>query len=356
MSKCGACTTKLNRGDTSMRCYQCQSSYHILCIGINSELHKTMSSAMLKTWSCPECVSKRKKGGDNTHTPVKNISPEAVDNRILEAISVGGSLGCSTGQTPTEQHSAILKVVAARLLQICDQLQVLSGLQPNIQSIQNELSDIKDNLSKKMEDMSDQISKMESELKQIKAESKEKNNALERTIDNFKQDINDRDQFYLMNDVEITGIPEQKPENILHLVSLVATKVGMNLDERDVVFAYRAGVRRGNGDARSRPICVRLARKTVRDELLKSARVRRGITTADLNLPGDAHVLYINERMTQYNRQLFRKTREAGREKNWKFIWTREGKIYARQREGMVAHRIRNEQNINSLFDLTINE
>lgn len=103
---------------------------------------------------------------------------------------------------------------------------------------------------------------------------------------------------------------------------------------------------------RPRPIVVRLARRALRDQLLKAARVRRGATTEGTDLPGPARKFYMNERLTRTNRLLFRRARELGDHHRWRFIWTRDGKIYARQHSGRDAlrHRIRTEADLNRVF------
>ncbi|CAG9137824.1 unnamed protein product [Plutella xylostella] len=54
---------------------------------------------------------------------------------------------------------------------------------------------------------------------------------------------------------------------------------------------------------------------------------------ADLGLPPHADQrLYVNERLTKANRQIFGKARELSRTHVWKFVWTREGHVKDRER------------------------
>lgn len=93
-----------------------------------------------------------------------------------------------------------------------------------------------------------------------------------------------------------------------------------------------------------------MARRALRDDLLRAARVRRGATTADMSLPGPARRFYVNERLTKTNRQLFNKTRAAAKNCKWKFVWTRDGRIYARKTEGQSGVRIRTDLDITRIF------
>ncbi|KAJ2951285.1 hypothetical protein O0L34_g5686 [Tuta absoluta] len=135
-------------------------------------------------------------------------------------------------------------------------------------------------------------------------------------IDELKAELNRRDQDQLMNDMEISCIPEQQNENLQHIAITLARKVGVELFKQDIVHATRVGLVQAptqeDRPSRPRTIVVSLTRRTVRDQLLKSARVRRGATTEGTDLPGPPRRFYFNERLTRTNRQLFQRARELG--------------------------------------------
>ncbi|XP_075991862.1 uncharacterized protein LOC142987171 [Anticarsia gemmatalis] len=113
------------------------------------------------------------------------------------------------------------------------------------------------------------------------------------------------------------------------------------IEDRDIVSADRIGGRRidatsaaGEMEIRPRTVIVRLARRSLRDDLINGARVRRGATTADLNMAGAPRRFYVNERLTKLNRLLFRRARDAGQRAGWKYVWTRHGRILARRGPG----------------------
>lgn len=65
--------------------------------------------------------------------------------------------------------------------------------------------------------------------------------SLENAISELKLELNDSDQEMHRNENEITGIPEQNHERSIHLALTVATKLAINLKERDIVSVKRAG-------------------------------------------------------------------------------------------------------------------
>lgn len=178
--------------------------------------------------------------------------------------------------------------------------------------------------------------------------------ALESTVAQLKLELQDREQDLLLNDADISNVPETRGENVMHLVLSCAAKVGVKLEERDVVSCSRVGpVRAVASDAvspRPRAIAVKLARRALRDALLKAARVRRTPDTQGIGLSGDPHRFYINERLTRENRRLFYMARETAKDQKWKYVWTRDGRIYVRKGQDEARHQIRCEADLEKTF------
>lgn len=109
----------------------------------------------------------------------------------------------------------------------------------------------------------------------------------------------------------------------------LAGKLGINLTENDLVNVTRVGrvpdTAESTSSSRPRSIVVRVARRSIRDELLKAARVRRGVTTEGAGLPEPPRRFYVNKRLTKTYRQLFSRARELKNRCNWRYVWTRDG-------------------------------
>nr|XP_049701704.1 uncharacterized protein LOC126055635 [Helicoverpa armigera] len=181
--------------------------------------------------------------------------------------------------------------------------------------------------------------------------------SIDKIVEELKRELNDRDQDLLANDIEVSNLPEVKAENPGHIIKVIGQKLGVSLDDRDIVSAERVGGRQlnvtnsaGPTESRPRPLVVRLARRDLRDQLLASARVRRGATTADLDILAPVQRFFLNERLTKANRLLFRKARDAASANGWKFVWTKQGRILVRRAPGDRAQRIRTEEDLSHVF------
>ncbi|XP_047995134.1 uncharacterized protein LOC125233241 [Leguminivora glycinivorella] len=251
-------------------------------------------------------------------------------------------------------------------------------LSDRITSFQSELSTV----HQKIKSLEMENQRLNNELLSVKnSQSTSCNIAeLQGVIDQMNTELNEKDQAQLLNDVEITGVPEYQGESALHIVQALAQKTGITLDMRDVVSAERVGPIRsysnsvgialtrgatqdaqGIGDSvstpkqRPRPLVVRLARRSLRDELLRSARARRGLDTGNIGLPEHTHgPVYFNERLTKANRRLLWKTRQASAAAGWKFVWTREGRIYARKSDNHDCRPVRivSERDVMRVFGM----
>ncbi|XP_050357852.1 uncharacterized protein LOC126778408 [Nymphalis io] len=172
-------------------------------------------------------------------------------------------------------------------------------------------------------------------------------------VTQLRSELNDREQECFSNDLEISGLAEKSGENVIQIVTLVAKKIGVNLQDVDIVSAQRSGPRRdtlSSGEQpRPRPITVRLTRRALRDDMLRAARVRRGADSSSV-IDGEPRRFYVNERLTKLNKFIFFKAKEEGRNKGWKYIWTKGGRIYVRRTFDAPVHRVRGEGDIKKIF------
>ncbi|CAH2049564.1 unnamed protein product, partial [Iphiclides podalirius] len=132
----------------------------------------------------------------------------------------------------------------------------------------------------RLDSLETRIDSLEEKVKESKTQDFQ---AMQDTILRLQLEIQERDQEALANDIEISNLPESTNENAIHILLTVAKKLGVDLDERDVVHVERAGPvhahLEGKTSPRPRALVARLSRRALRDSLLRAARVRRGLTT-----------------------------------------------------------------------------
>lgn len=309
--------------------------FHKACVSISE------NSSVNKDWACSECVNKKRRKGDNSSTPpVKGITENVAAPLPPRAVVRDGN-----SPAPMEGNSD------------------LRDMRRELAEYIEESRDFRKEYRAAMARMEERMNGFE--LRLVALEQKEvlvtpktaELAELQVAVALLKSELNDRDQEALLADLDMGHIPEEKGENVLHTVTVLSAKLGVTLEERDVVFAERVGTFDPSGTSdggtvgvRPRRIVVCLARRHLRDELLHAARVRRNFTTADIGLAGPARRIYVNERLTRTNRQLFYQVREECRKRQWRYSWSRKGRVFARQADGKPVHSFRSVSDVDRVF------
>lgn len=330
--KCAACGKFTTSSPTdSAKCKKCGCTYHRVCVNLEQD------SRIPPAWACPACKVKVPRS-DNTETPVKACEQE-------------GSGPCKS--SPDRELAKEIRMFRGDLVAMREEM---VGLRREMVEMRNAFG----GFQARFEALEERIGRLEERGEQ---RTDDGSGHLADTIAELKAELNDRDQDLLSGDLEVSGIPEVGNETGSHLVSLVARKLGVDMDERDIVFAERVGAPRRSHDGvknggagagaaaeRPRPLVVRLARRAPRAALLRAARVRRGADTADFGLPGPPSRFYVNERLTRLNRSLFYSARQECRRLDWRNPWTMAGRVYVRRDRDAPAHRIRSVDDIAQVF------
>ncbi|XP_047025530.1 uncharacterized protein LOC124634150 [Helicoverpa zea] len=169
---------------------------------------------------------------------------------------------------------------------------------------------------------------------------------LKATIQQLSEQVQSQAKSNLKNQVEILGINETTNENPVHTILTVAMKLGVDLQDTDIDFVTRTGPRFNNNseitssprqENQPRPLVVKFLRHNKRNEFLRAGKTRRNISSEKLDVPGPSRTIYINERLTKEDRQLFRAARLRAKECDYKFCWIKNGTVYIRKKEGNPA-------------------
>lgn len=356
-----------------MSCKQC---YHINCVGAEKRYYIMDKDAKAK-WKCSSCRSivENKSPSSSSKSPGSVTSLQSDGAPFTNVTIRSGTL-----RQNKNASDEICTLSTSSFQSIVDSMkqEVIETLRASIeQLIEKQFNLCMENFVSRLEQLTIAMGKFTSRVDVLEERVKciekqlgtcESEQSLTTSLELLKSELNTRDQELLANDVEITGIPETSGENPTHIVTLIGNKLGVKVEERDVVSAVRVGVRRdatveggggggvggGGSTGAGRPLAVRLLRRAQRDELLRAARVRRGADTEGFDLSAAPRRFYVNERLTRINRQLFHKVREQKQRLRWRFAWTREGAIFAREDSGKPAVRIRNEADLKRVFGIAL--
>lgn len=360
--KCGACQKFVSATEGAIAaCATCGKGFHKECVGVAKK------SLIPSTWVCPGCKLKLPRNNQD-NTPIKGPSTVMAPTSPVMAPTPSATVTTLPPQMQSPESKREKELEEALQNDLEDLTE--KSLAYELRAFRLEMTRTREEMKALRQDLINlrstvrvcetRLDKMEETVRDIRVaqnastginpEVVETIRALEENVQRLNRDLNERDQELLSNEVELSCVPEEDGENPIHIVLACAAKLGVQIDVHDLVSCARVGAPRREAGARPRQLAVRLVRCDTRNALLRAARVRRHITTEGLGLKCQPRPIYVNERLTRANRQLFYTAKQAAGRLQWKYVWTKDGRIYVRREAGTAGHRIRSEADLERIF------
>lgn len=233
--------------------------------------------------------------------------------------------------------------------------QVISTLKRMFEELKTSLRTEVNELKKSVDFMSDKFDNLREELEHTRHElnsTQEEMKILARENEDLRQQMNDLQQYTRRDNVMIFGAPEIEQQSTYEVLEEISETIGGSEFVQDVSIAHRLPARPG----KTRPIVVRFTKRRSRDEWLHRFRNEAkkdvngpGIDTTKVNRNFPAGRITAGDQLTVTTRDLLNRTWDAARQKNFKFVWTKDGKIFARKDESSPVHKITTLQDVNNL-------
>ncbi|CAG9138422.1 unnamed protein product [Plutella xylostella] len=200
-------------------------------------------------------------------------------------------------------------------------------------------SDQLDGISVKVEGLSQDVKKanlLDAQVKDLKHQNKV-----------LKLEMNNNDQRDRILNLEILGIPEQPNENLATIIWTLLKKVDDNISSDEIERAHRVTPKL-KVQGRPRIIVAKLKSRLQKDTIISKVRKLK-LTTEDIGFNGQPKVIFINEQLTQFNKQLLKKCKDTAKNKKYQFVWSKNGIIRMRKNETSPSIIIRDEEDLLNL-------
>ncbi|KAL4719484.1 hypothetical protein ACJJTC_014421 [Scirpophaga incertulas] len=219
-------------------------------------------------------------------------------------------------------------------------------------------------LTKKLSDFQDSIQFLNHHFEQLKSqqasttehmEKLQKDNAmLNVTVADLTSRLAIAEQHQRESNVEINGIPEHRNENLTNCIMQLAKTINVSLKEEDFIQVTRVA-KTNRDDPRPRLVVAKLRTPRQRDQLLAGVQTynksnkENKLNTHHLGIAGTKAPVFVAEHLTPANKRLHAATRQKAKEKGFKFVWVRNGRIYIRKNETCQALTIRSLDNLKNI-------
>ncbi|XP_063382169.1 uncharacterized protein LOC134668657 [Cydia fagiglandana] len=194
--------------------------------------------------------------------------------------------------------------------------------------------------------MKESMDFMNIKFEEMKTEAKDKFEIctqLQKEVETLKNDnlelvnrLNEFEQHSRACNIEIQCVPEHRSENLITTILQLAKTVSCDIKAEDIHHCTRTAKLDGNS-SRPRNIVAKLKSPHMRDTLLASV-IKFNKTDKDnklnsshLGLGGDKKPVYVAEHLTAYNKKLHKEARLAAKDKQYKYVWVRSGRILVRK-------------------------
>lgn len=256
---------------------------------------------------------------------------------------------CKSCESTRRKSMRLDSIVSEGTVTMEDLMKVVTEIRDSQQNYDKEYNKSFENLYAKLEE-STQALKAQSEnaaknmkiMEELIVENKE----LKKRVTTLEQRLDEVEQYSRSNSVEIHGIPQEKNEDVLSIVKEVGVALDLNINNSMVDTCHRL---RRNPNGNNPPgIIVKFVRRLDKEEFLQKRRVKRTLSTRHINRPDDRPI-YINESLSPSRRRLLAKAKTVQREKQYKYCWVRNGRIFLRKIEDAEVKVVLKEEDLGEL-------
>lgn len=323
---CGHCNKNINVRIKHIYCDgQCKKCFHISCVQVSVEELGEILNTDGKFWFCKSCKISRANQRRSMNLNTTTATPTTVN--II-----------STATPISDQHN----VTAYNNEFILADINIkIDKILKNNESVQHDINQLKIVI--------EDYKKMAEEIMQANVELQNENENLRRQIINVNYKVDNIEQNKLENNILMNGVEENRNENITDITIAIAKSLNVTLTQDDIVDCYRVNnvqndsglppdivVKFKNNKTKTEIIekkkIIKLNNNILSRNMVKEGECENQNQGDDINqVQGESRNIYICEQLTKARQFLFKKARDARRNKIIKYTWTSNGDILIRK-------------------------
>lgn len=360
---CDTCKKMIEKEtDKYLVCCDCGKYFDKKCLKLTDYFFKKFLNS---EWKCKMCEKKFKK---TNHRRSVSLSEPLTSNTVLNTSPLKTSKTDRSSVSDNESSYGDANDVITVAAQIHQEPE--ETVQPTpvkvhrsnvvdkplwVEELQNSLKEVlhkQDDLSSAFEEMKKSMINIQKEVSSLREQNnslRKENEKLKKSVDNFHYRLNTVEQRSLINDIEISGIPEMKQENVLEIVNHLNNAAGgVKLNNFDIITAFRKP-QRSKKSGLPKPILVKFMNNKKKNEFITTCKkLKKDLNTRIIGLRTAPRPIYVNESLTKTTAFLLAKLKELNKGK-FKYIWVKNGKILLRRVDKDPVIRLHNLEHLNDL-------
>lgn len=328
MSNCGGCKLPLSAEGEGATCSACKFKFHFSeCCSLKDVSWRTMGPRRRSNWTCADC--RKKNGGkeDENDDDDEDVNDhDAVE--IEEDIRKEKALR-------VEALEKVRDPMAKQLMTLFDkrfdsfEKTIAKMMLESEKKVGQKLADFEDNLNfygDKVEEASSTVKNIQQKLVLIEKrleKSENENMELKTRLRNLEIQLVETTQQEYNNKIEISGF--KGIVNEVEVTNKILAKADFAAGEVD--FKALKITRVGEDKREKQSIVVQFRSQEVRNAVMSKIKKNKTYTKLQGILESDGSSIFINESLSPYYKKVLYEASKVKKEKNYQFLWVKEGKI-----------------------------
>lgn len=349
-------------------CHNCEKKFHFNpCTVLSESTYNSMSGTRKVEWKCHQCKPRTKSPNSIYQAFVFNENNAQQNQPTQQQLDIDAHANkqqnnnAPSNQTKQQREADDVATSSKRFKEAANNNNntmnaSLSSTQSDISEIKSGMVDIKsamqqiassvvhlntsnveirDQLKDAMTKINETLSSLTDQVKDLQVRDREKT----QQINEMDKRIQKLEQQSINKNIEINNMPVNDVEP-LTVIKRVSASVGIQLCDADFSRVYRT--------KKSEKIIVEFSSLQKKRELMqkmKGHRIDINVISGETDKPTN-NFIYVNDELTPNNRRLLWMSKTKAKECNWKYVWVRDGHIFARKSEGSSHIVINNASDI----------
>ncbi|XP_065367204.1 uncharacterized protein LOC135959969 [Calliphora vicina] len=323
-----------------VKCHNCNANYHFsTCSPLSESTYTTMTVEKKMNWRCHVCKPRSKSPNNiyqafvfDENNQQKQIRDDTISEENDRAKKFKESLSLNSVNSKLCSVQSDVTELKSDMKEIKSQIEMLAS-NVNTSNLQ-----IKDEIQSALSTITQTLSTLVAQVSQLNDKDKQR----EKQINNMEMRMNKIEQQMIAKNIEIKNI-DNKQISPFDVVKKIAASRNVEIKEEDISKAYRLK----RQESKIIVEFLSLDKKTEFMSKIERHRVEASIINSNDN--NNSKYIYINDQLIYNYRQLLWVAKTKAHEANWKFVWVRNGNIFARKNENSPSIIINNAADIESI-------